>query len=104
MSELTPLQPVQVMTFSLSIGLLVGTLVWAYYEQRGGMLLYLVAPMTFAVHIVLFYGVVILRELGQISTGPLTLWSAYLRLHGMFTMFSLVLMIIFRCSRLARGR
>jgi hypothetical protein len=99
MAEITPLQPVQVVTFGVSLLLFGAVMYWTHVEIRKGYFLYLVGPITFSLHLLIFYGTIITRELGYHAVGPLTVWSAYLRLHGLMTMVGILLMVLYRCTR-----
>lgn len=98
MTEVTPLQPVQVGTFVISLALFVTVMYWTHAEIRRGYFLYMLGPITFTLHLLIFYGTIITRELGCHNMAPLTIWSAYLRMHGLLTLFGILLMVLYRCN------
>lgn len=90
--ELTPLQPVQIMSLAIAVLMFFTVLMWARIRFRGHYA-YWIGPFMFSAHAILFYGVIVAREVGIITTGSLTVWSAYLRLHGLLTLWGLLIAV-----------
>lgn len=84
----TDLTYIQATTFLLALFNIFYLCLWASRKKNWG---YIVAPLSWCVHVVIFYGLRGLDSAGIIDIHALlhsdivfSVWSAYLRLHGIF--------------------
>lgn len=93
--EQTPLQLVQVVSFILAIALFVVTMYWCKLRFRRDFA-FLLGPVMYSIHVLVFYGHLIARQLGWLDFGPVTIWSAWLRFQGLATLLGVLLMVAYR--------
>lgn len=90
--ELTPLQPIQIMSTVLAVLILIVTMYWAHIRVREDFA-YMIGPVMYCIHLIIFYSALIFRDLGMMAFGPVTIWSAWLRFQGLATMLGVLLLI-----------
>ena len=80
---------------AINFMLYAGTLYLLLLLVRRGILSFMamIAPASFFLHAIIFYGVVLMADISDI-TSPMTDWSAALRLHGGIISLAIVVALL----------
>ena len=99
--EIVPLSLTQTLTFLVAVAVFLTTVKWVHQEYMyGGYIPYVLGPLLFSANLVLFYIALVFRNAGGLTSIDLNTWSSYLRLHGLISMWGIIIMNYYRAKRL----